>query len=264
MIQRQIHNLALAEVFAFLRSRPGGLTAAEVAERQAELGPNTLDPPPRWGWARTLAAQLTNLFSVLLYASAALCFVADRMQPGEHMAILGWALAGVALLNAGFTFAQTIRAEQAMRALQELLPQRVLVTRADGELAAPIATLVPGDVIHLAEGDRVPADARLIDATDLLVNNAPLTGESRHASLAAGPVAAGRLVDAPNLVFAGCAVVRGAGRAVVYATGRRTEFGKVAALSVAVRRPPTPLEREVARMVRILTVVALVMGLEHT
>jgi sodium/potassium-transporting ATPase subunit alpha len=261
VIQRQIHNLALAEVFAFLRSRPGGLTAAEVAERQAELGPNTLDPPPRWGWARTLAAQLTNLFSVLLYASAALCFVADRMQPGEHMAILGWALAGVALLNAGFTFAQTIRAEQAMRALQELLPQRVLVTRADGELAAPIATLVPGDVIHLAEGDRVPADARLIDATDLLVNNAPLTGESRHASLAAGPVAAGRLVDAPNLVFAGCAVVRGAGRAVVYATGRRTEFGKVAALSVAVRRPPTPLEREVARMVRILTVVALVMGL---
>jgi sodium/potassium-transporting ATPase subunit alpha len=127
VIQRQIHNLALAEVFAFLRSRPGGLTAAEVAERQAELGPNTLDPPPRWGWARTLAAQLTNLFSVLLYASAALCFVADRMQPGEHMAILGWALAGVALLNARFTFAQTIRAEQAMRALQELLPQRVLV-----------------------------------------------------------------------------------------------------------------------------------------
>ena len=157
MIQRQIHNLALAEVFASLRSRPGGLTAAEVAERQAELGPNTLDPPPRWGWLRTLATQLTNLFSLLLYASAALCFVAERMQPGEHMAVLGWALAGVALLNAAFTFAQTIRAEQAMRALQDLLPQRVTVTRADGEQAVPIATLVPGDVIHLAEGDRVPA-----------------------------------------------------------------------------------------------------------
>jgi sodium/potassium-transporting ATPase subunit alpha len=184
VIQRQIHNLALAEVFASLRSRPGGLTAAEVAERQAELGPNTLDPPPRWGWLRTLATQLTNLFSLLLYASAALCFVAERMQPGEHMAVLGWALAGVALLNAAFTFAQTIRAEQAMRALQDLLPQRVTVTRADGEQAVPIATLVPGDVIHLAEGDRVPADARLIAASDLLANNAPLTGESRHASLA--------------------------------------------------------------------------------
>ncbi|HRC57970.1 MAG TPA: HAD-IC family P-type ATPase, partial [Kofleriaceae bacterium] len=258
--QRQIHNLELAEVWAFLHSRVEGLTAAEVAQRLTELGPNVLDAPPRWGWLRTLAAQLTNLFSILLYIAAALCFVADHMQPGEGMTVLGWALSAVAVVNAAFTFAQTIRAEHAMRALRQLLPRVVAVRRAEGERAVPIAELVPGDVLRLAEGDRVPADCRVIAATDVLVNNAPLTGESRHASLRAERVDAGRLVDAANLVFAGCSVVRGSCEAVVYATGRRTEFGRVAALSVEVRRPPTPLEREVSHMVRILTGVALVMG----
>ena len=261
MTRRQIHNLELAEVWAALRSRPDGLTAAEVAGRLAELGANALDPPPRWAWVRVLAAQLTGLFSVLLYVSAALCLVADRMQPGEGMLPLGLALVGVAALNAGFTFAQTIRAERAMAALRQFLPRTAAVRRAGVDAAVAIAELVPGDVLDLREGDQVPADARVIASHGLLVNNAPLTGESRHTAVTAEPAATGRLVDAPNLVFAGCAVIRGAGRAVVYATGRRTEFGKVAALSALVRRPPSPLEREVTRMVRILTVVALVMGL---
>ena len=152
MTQRQIHNLELAEVWSYLRSRADGLGPDEVAQRLAELGPNTLDPPPRWGWLRILAAQVTNLFSVLLYVSAALCFVADHMQPGEGMTVLGWALTGVAVLNAAFTFAQTIRAEHAMRALRDLLPQVVTVRRAGVEAALPIAALVPGDVLALDVG----------------------------------------------------------------------------------------------------------------
>jgi sodium/potassium-transporting ATPase subunit alpha len=259
--QRQIHNLELAEVWSLLRSRTEGLRPEEVSARLAEIGPNTLTSPPRWVWLRTLAAQFVNLFSLLLDVSAALCFVADHMQPGEGMAVLGWALVVVALLNALFTFAQAIRAERAMQALRNMLPQRIGVRRAGAESEVLIEELVPGDVILLSEGDRVPADARLVESRDLLANNAPLTGESRHASLRASPVESGRMVDAPNLVFAGCSLLRGSGTAVVYATGRRTEFGKIATLSVEVRRPPTPLEREVTRMVRILTVVAVVMGL---
>ncbi len=261
MTQRQIHNLELSEVWSLLRSRSDGLRPEEVAQRLAELGPNTLTAPPRWVWLRTLAAQFANLFSLLLDVSAALCFVADHMQPGEGMAVLGWALVAVAVLNALFTFAQAIRAERAMQALRNMLPQRIAVRRGGAERQVLIEELVPGDVILLTEGDRVPADARLVESHDLLANNAPLTGESRHASLHAGPVEKGRMVDAPNLVFAGCTLLRGSGTAVVYATGRRTEFGKVATLSVEVRRPPTPLEREVTRMVRILTLVAVVMGL---
>ena len=261
MTQRQIHNLELGEVWSLLRSRSEGLRPDEVAQRLAEIGPNTLTAPPRWVWLRTLVAQFANLFSVLLDVSAALCFVADHMQPGEGMALLGWALVAVAVLNALFTFAQAIRAERAMQALRSMLPQRIGVRRGGVESEVLTAELVPGDVLLLSEGDRVPADARLVLSNDLLANNAPLTGESRHASLNASRVEEGRMVDAPNLVFAGCSLLRGSGTAVVYATGRRTEFGKIAALSVEVRRPPTPLEREVSRMVRILTLVALIMGI---
>ena len=260
MTQRQIHNLEISEVWTLLRSRSEGLRPDEVAQRLAEIGSNTLSPPPRWGWLRTLLQQFANLFSVLLDVSAALCFVADRMNPGEGMAVLGWALLAVAVLNALFTFSQAIRAERAMQALRNLLPRRITVRRGGVEDEVPIEELVPGDVLLLSEGDRVPADARLVESRDLLANNAPLTGESRHASLDAGPVEKGRMVDAPNLVFAGCSLLRGSGAAVVYATGRRTEFGRIATLSVQVRRPPTPLEREVSRMVRILTILAVVMG----
>ncbi len=260
MKQRQIHNLAVDEVWSLLRSRTGGLRPDEVAQRLADIGPNTLTSPPRWIWLRTLVGQFANLFSLLLDVSAALCFVADRMQPGEGMALLGWALVAVAVLNALFTSAQAIRAERAMQALRSMLPQRVTVRRGGVEQEVPIEELVPGDVLLLSEGDRVPADARLVESEDLLANNAALTGESRYASLGASRVEKGRMVDAPNLVFAGCTLVRGSGTAVVHATGRRTEFGKIAALSVEVRRPPTPLEREVSRMVRILTVVALAIG----
>ena len=189
-------------------------------------------------WLRTLVKQFTNLFSLLLDVSAALCFVADRMQPGEGMAVLGWALLAVAVLNALFTFAQAIRAERAMQALRNMLPQRITVRRGGVEREVPIEELVPGDVLVLSEGDRVPADARLVESHDLLANNAALTGESRHASLSAERVEKGRMVDAPNLVFAGCTLLRGSGTAVVYATGRRTEFGKIAALSVEVRGRP--------------------------
>ncbi len=260
MTQRQIHNLEIDEVWPLLRTRTEGLRPDEVAERLADIGPNTLTSPPRWVWLRTLVKQFANLFSLLLDVSAALCFVADRMQPGEGMALLGWVLVAVAVLNALFTFAQAIRAERAMQALRHMLPQQITVRRGGVEQEVPIEDLVPGDVLLLSEGDRVPADARLVESHDLLANNAPLTGESRHASLSAGRVETGRMVDAPNLVFAGCTLLRGSGTALVHATGRRSEFGKIAALSVEVRRPPTPLEREVSRTVRILTVVAVVMG----
>ncbi len=261
MSQRQIHNLSVDDVWSLLRSRAEGLSDTEVRERLAEVGRNSLGDEPGHGWVRKLLGQFTNLFSLLLDVSAALCFVAARMQPGEGMAVLGAALLAVSVLNALFTFAQAIRAERAMDALRDLLPRRIRARRSGAEIEVPVEELVPGDVIVIREGDQVPADARLVDGHDLLANNAPLTGESRHAALSSGPAAEGRLIDAPNLVFAGCSILRGEGHAVVYATGRRTEFGRIAELSVDVRRPPTPLEREVSRMVRILTVVALAMGI---
>ena len=128
MTQRQIHNLELGEIWSLLRSRAEGLRPDEVAERLADIGPNALAPPPRGVWLRLLGKQFTNPFSLLLDVSAALCFVAEHMRPGEGMAYLGWALVAVAVLNALFTFAQAIRAERAMQALRNMLP--IMLTQA--------------------------------------------------------------------------------------------------------------------------------------
>jgi sodium/potassium-transporting ATPase subunit alpha len=146
-----------------------------------------------------------------------------------------------------------------MEALRKFLPQQVLVQRGGDSREVLAEELVPGDVLLLEEGNRVPADARLVETTDLMVNNAPLTGESKPLPLVA-TASDETLLEAENVVFAGCSVLRGTGRAVVFATGPRTEFGKIAALSQDIRRTVSPLERETGRMVRVLTIVAVVMG----
>jgi sodium/potassium-transporting ATPase subunit alpha len=136
---------------------------------------------------------LTNFFSLLLDAAALLCFSADYVQPDAGMRVLGVALAAVSLLNALVSFLQEARAERAMQELQKFLPERVLVLREGKQREFLAEQLVPGDVVTLAEGNRAPADARVVASDGLLVNNAPLTGESRAVSIVAEP-ARGRLI----------------------------------------------------------------------
>ena len=256
----QIHEVPAAAVFGLLRSRVAGLSANEVEDRRHEVGPNRLEPLPRGRWLRVLARHFINFFSILLDVAAIVCFVAEALEPGGGMGLLGWALLGVSLLNALFAFAQEMRAERAMEELRRFLPLRVRVRRAGSEREILAEDLVPGDILRLVEGDRVAADARLVETEDLLINNAPLTGESRSQPIKSS-AARGRLIDSPNIAFAGCSVLRGNGTAVVFATGHYTEFGKIAALSRDVRRPPSPLQRETNRMVRVLTLIAVTMGL---
>ena len=260
MSQRQIHQLEVNACYALLRSSASGLSSAEAAQRLLDFGANALAEAPRMPWLRSLLKQFTNLFSVLLNIAAMLCFLAAHLEGGADMRVLGITLLVVALLNALFTFAQEMRAERAMAALRDFLPAQAVVLR-DGVEHTLLATqLVPGDVLRVGEGEQMSCDARVVRSHDLLVNNAPLSGESRHVHLNAAAQADGRLTDADNLLFAGASVVRGSALALVYATGSHTEFGKIALLSTRVQRPPTPLELEVARTVRVLTLVALVMG----
>ncbi len=221
MIQRQIHNLSVAACYELLRSAPAGLDEGEAARRCAEFGPNALAAATRLHWLRTLLKQFTNLFSVLLNLAAMLCFVAARLAGGADMRVLGFALLVVALLNALFTFAQEMRAERAMAALSGMLPAKATVRRGGTEREILAAQLVPGDVLRVAEGERMSCDARVVEAHDLLVNNAPLSGESRHLNLHAEAVLNGCLVDASNLLFAGASIVRGSGLVVVWSWSMR-------------------------------------------
>ncbi|GAB4336343.1 MAG: cation-transporting P-type ATPase [Desulfobulbaceae bacterium] len=231
----------------------------EVGERLLHVGPNSIEVRDRTRWLKSLARQFINFFTILLIVSSLICFLAHRINPGESMDVLGWALLGVALLNALFSFVQEYRAEKAMEALKAFLPQLVEVRRENRVEQVEATEIVPGDIILLAEGNKIPADARVIVSDGLKVSNAPLTGEAIPVRLTADPVDK-RLEESENIAFAGCTVVKGRGEAVVFATGLRTAFGKLADLSQAIRRADSPLERETAHMVRVLTVIATGMG----
>jgi len=159
-----------------------------------------------------------------------------------------------------FAFVQEYRAERAMEELKKYLPQKARVRRGGQDLEILAEQIVPGDVLLVTEGERVSADARLVQSEELLVNNAPLTGEARPVALVSRPTR-GELLDSRNILFAGTNVLRGTGVAVVFATGQNSAFGALASLSRDVRRPTSPIQRETNRMVRVLTVVAVTMGM---
>jgi sodium/potassium-transporting ATPase subunit alpha len=257
---QQIQNLSASQALKSLGSGNDGLAAEEASDRLREVGRNSVEVSDPWRLLRSLLRQFTNFFTLLLFASAAICFIAEHLQPGQSMNVLGWALGGVAMLNALFSFVQEYRAERAMAALRQFLPQRVEVIRSGHAKTMLAEELVPGDLLLLKEGDRVPADARVVKADELTVNNAPLTGESQPVILTAEPLQS-RLVESVNIAFAGCLVLRGSGQAVVFATGLRTEFGKLAHLSQEIRREASPLQRQTSHMVRVLTIIAVSLGL---
>ena len=243
-----------------LDSAPAGLSAAEAARRLAMFGENRVEAFGRESAAWAFGREFVHFFALILWFAAALTVVADRFDPGQGMAELAVAIVAVILLNGSFSFWQSYRAERAITALRAMLPQRVNVWRG-GELTdALAATLVPGDVILLEAGDSVPADCRLIDATGVRVNAATLTGESRPVSRVAEPVAAASAAEAHNLVLAGTAMVAGHGRAVVFATGMRTEFGHIAHLTQRTAERPSPLTLEIKRMSRLVAVAATALG----
>jgi len=258
--RRQIQHIDPDEVYRVLHTHETGLNDRAVTERLRELGPNSFDVRDPYKTAKIFIKQFTNFFTILLEIAAIICFVADTIQPGESMNILGFTLLGVSVLNALFSFIQEYRAEKAMEALKKFLPQMVKIRRNGKIEQIPADGIVPGDVVLLSEGDRVAADARIVSSKNLLVNNAPLTGESHPVGLVS-KAEKKRLLDSRNIAFAGCSVLRGSAEAVVFATGLRTEFGKLARLSQAIKRSRSPLEKETSHMVRVLTAVATTMGI---
>jgi magnesium-transporting ATPase (P-type) len=210
---------ALAQLQTALR----GLTADERARRLARYGPNAIVKErgtPLW---RAFVANLTNFFAILLWCAAALSFLTGGNESGI-------AIIAVILINAVFSFAQEYRAEQAIAALQRLLPAEAKVRCAGEVVPVPAATLVPGDILILEAGDNISADARLLHEFDLRANQATLTGESEPVRKTADLVSGERLTwtQLPNLVFAGTNVASGTGDAVVFATGMQSAFGRIA------------------------------------
>ncbi|MGW2997748.1 HAD-IC family P-type ATPase, partial [Streptomyces sp. NPDC001193] len=236
-----------------LRTGPLGLSSREAARRLAVHGPNEVRRTARTSVLRELLRQLIHPLALLLWAAAALAFIAA-------IAVLGWAIVAVILVNAGFALVQERQAEKAVETLARYLPAQARVIRDGQAQHVPAQDLVPGDLIVLDEGERIPADARLTEG-GIEADLSMLTGESTPVERIAGPGLEGlSLLQEPNLVFSGTTATEGQAQAIVFATGDHTELGRIAALSQRTRREPSPLEQQVKKVAWLIAAVAVAMG----
>ncbi len=253
-------RLTAAEALQALGSGPQGLDSGEAGRRRSRYGANRIEAVVRRPLLLDLLREFTHLFAIVLWLAAVLAFFADYYQPGEGMATLGYAIIGVILLNGGFSFLQTYRAQRALAALRELLPLRVEVRRPTGVEIVNAADLVPGDIILLAEGAKVPADCRLIESWGLRVNMATLTGESLPQTRSSEPDDSDVPQQARCLLLAGTTIVAGEGSAVVYAIGMNTAFGRIAHLTQTAGEAESPLQREIRHVSSFVAILALSLG----
>jgi magnesium-transporting ATPase (P-type) len=253
-------RLTVDEALAGLRTARDGLDAREARRRAAEYGPNLVEEAKREHGLLRLARQFTHFFALILWVAAGLAFSAEAFQPGQGMATLGAAIVGVIAVNGAFAFWQEARAERSIAALRALLPHEVTVLRDGTAQRLPAADLVPGDVILVQQGDNIPADCRVIEALGLRVNISTVTGESLPKPRSAEADSQGDALRARNVLLAGTSVVSGEARAVVYATGMRTEFGRIAHLTQAAHEPLSPLQKEIARISRLVALLATALG----
>jgi Mg2+-importing ATPase len=244
----------LEELFARLGSSKDGLAAGEAARRLKEAGPNELAPTRlRTKVRELLRASANPLILILLVAGTASAFLGDVTDA----AIIG----GIVFLSAALNFWQTFRSERAVRRLREQVAPTATVRRDGAWVELPRREVVAGDLIRLSAGDLVPADARLVDADDLHVQQAALTGESFPAEkLASGGPLTSLGPESPDLVFLGTSILSGIGIAVVFATGPRTAYGDIVE-RLAARPEETEFERGTRRfgLLVLQTVLFLVL-----
>jgi magnesium-transporting ATPase (P-type) len=245
---------SVEEVFKQLDTNETGLSPEEARNRLAAHGPNLLDPPKRPGPIQRFLAQFNNvLLYVLVGAAIVTAFLGHWVDTGV--------IVGVVLVNAIIGFIQEGKAEKALEAVQAMLSPQARVRRGSLSHTVTAETLVPGDIVLLQSGDRIPADLRLFEAKSLQVQESALTGESEAVEKAPEPVAPKtELGDRTSMAFAGTLVTYGTGTGVVVETADRTEIGRVSSMLTAVQSLTTPLLRQIAVFSRWLTLAILVIA----
>ena len=263
--QKQPHLSTAQEVLAQLGSDAGaGLTQAEARARLDRYGRNELAgeaPVPAW---RKFLGQFQDVLVVLLLVATVISATLWAVERDAALPYEAIAIFAVVLLNAIMGYVQQARAEQAVAALRQMSAAKAQVVRDGVRQSIPAAEIVPGDIILIEEGDTIPADARLIATTALQTAEAALTGESLPVSKDTKPLSgAPTLGDQTNMVFSGTSATYGRAKAVVTATGMNTQMGNIAGMLEQAPPETTPLQRELARVGRLLGVgvvaIAIVM-----
>ncbi|HEU5036611.1 MAG TPA: cation-transporting P-type ATPase [Nocardioides sp.] len=248
----------LPRVLADLGTTPEGLTSDEAAARLAQVGPNELVAHGGPSFLAALIRQLVHPLALLLWLAAGLALLTGTV-------VLGVAILLVIALNAAFALIQERHAEHAVAALSAYLPPHAVVLRDGRRADVEARTIVPGDVVQVAEGDAICADAKLVSGA-VEIDLSAVTGESVPVVRAAGAsttsgTATTRIVDAPDVLLSGTACTSGEALAVVVETGMGTELGRIALLSGRTTQEPSPLELQVRRVAWLIAAVAVGVGL---
>ncbi|NTU83642.1 MAG: HAD-IC family P-type ATPase, partial [Chloroflexales bacterium] len=262
----EAYRTTVADVLAGLAvDQARGLATSEAGERLARHGRNELpEPPPTPAWLRFLA-QFRDPLTGLLLAATVISFIAWLIEREEPVPFEALTILAIVLLNGVLGFVQESRAEQAVAALRALSSPHARVLRDGRQQEIAAAELVPGDVLLIEEGDTLPADARVVESIALRVAESTLTGESTSVGKDSGAISEEvGIGDRSNMVFSGTAVASGRGRAVVIATGPTTEIGKIAGSLQEAEDDPTPLQKELARVGRLLGIVVIVIAVVMT
>ena len=248
MEQQKWHSLQVESVFRELGSGNSGLGENEAKGRLGKMGQNKLVDVKRDPWYAMLFKQFNSLPIIMLIAAAAISFAIGLTVDSKKL-IDGTAITVAVLIAAFFGFFQEYKAEKAMEALKRMVVQRCVVVRAGKDVMIDSTMLVPGDMVVLEEGSRVPADIRIIESINLASDQSMLTGES-HPSVKM-PCALPQptvLSERSNLLFSGTVIVRGHCRGIVVETGMRTEFGKIAGFVAQSEDKETILQKNLAAL----------------
>ncbi|OLS29314.1 MAG: putative cation-transporting ATPase F, partial [Candidatus Heimdallarchaeota archaeon AB_125] len=268
------HSYETKQVFEDLGSEEKGLWEHDVATRLEKYGHNKLTISEKFKVLKMIMEQFTNFLVLLLIAAGIISigfglnnYIHALKDPGivnatllEHGTEIIDAIAifAIVILNAIIGFVQDFRSNQALEKLKEYFEQDVVVIREGKEQIIHSSDLVPGDIVNLEVGDKIPADCRLLEANNFKIDEAPLTGESHPITKNLEVVSAdARLHDRKNMVYSGTTCVYGRAQAIVAETGMRTEMGKIAELT-QVKEEMTPLQQALDKLGKVLGIIILV------
>jgi Ca2+-transporting ATPase len=245
------YNLDIAEVVSSLDSNAEGLTPAEAKKRLAQYGPNELAEKKKTSPFMLWLGQFKDFLIIILLVAVVLSAILGEVTDAIVIFV-------IVLFATTLGFIQEYRAERAMEALKRMSAPTSSVIRDGQEIEIPAREIVPGDVVTIQTGDKIPADCRLTEAVNLKTDEAPLTGESVPIEKTVAPLPGEVSIgDRRNMAFMGTTAVWGRGKAIVTSTGMQTEFGKIATLIQEVEEEPTPLQVNLNKMGKFIAYAAL-------
>ena len=260
MSYRRAALAKIEDLFKELQTGPDGLSDEEAKDRLLKHGLNILPKGKKTSLARKIISQIKNMFNVLLIVAAFLSLLSGLISNDPTSVQMGLAIFFIVVLNTIFSLFQEYRAEKAAQAIRSLIPTKAKVIR-NGQMKEIDGTdVVPGDILAFEEGDRVPADLRLISAFEVSINNSILTGESepqRRFATMSPDLEINTSYDLHNILFAGTTLASGVARGVVLSTAKETEFGRIVSLSSGVHEPMSALEKDIDHTAKLNFLLAI-------